>query len=868
MNNISFRFQNPWALLLIIPAAGLIYLIRRRMGGEDAKSAKSRILMALRLAAAVFLVLVLSGATLISDLARPSLVILLDRSDSVTRAAVSPEEGSGEKPEAASAPRETWEALRACLPDGMETAILSFGGDTSLDRPLAKGIPDEALPAAAIDSSATDVEQALLAAAALFPPDSQKRLILLSDGAFTDGDGLSAARQLYGQGIRLDALLVEGEEMRDEAAVTSVVLPGDVSLGSSMPLAVTVMSTGAMAATLEVSDESGHLSSRQVRLFPGENRFNLTASPRSGGLSAFYVTVSAERDTLSENNTAGAICQVTTGENVLIASGGTEASALWLSGLLSEQGISSDIVLPEDIPESMPELCAYSMVILQDVDALALSPKAAERLRDYVSVYGRTLAASGGSHAFIFGNMKDTPVEEALPVSMEVEKTESEEPAALMILMDNSASMEGTAIVMAKRGAIRCIEALNANDYVGVITFSTEHSILSPISGMEKREEIISEVASLGTVMGTAYTGALLAAEEELSAFTGADKKHIILLSDGNPSDSGYEEIIARMAKRGISVSAIALGKDVSEEVMSRIASLGNGRCYMVESSYDLPAIMLTDTVLTQVEYAASEPVRVRSSDPRLRLPEGLPLLKGYTRFQEKPGAEVVLKAENGDPLFVRGRYGSGQGAAFAWELSGENEWQDSREARNMLGGLFKELLPDSHAVAAEKAALTDGGTKSLLTVWCASAEDETVIADISYPAGEGGGEESAARALLTRTEEGVWESSIPYKGPGRVDMTITRQGPSGEILETFETSAVSGWSREYDAFTDHIGRREALQSLAGAGGGLLSDTPERLFEEEMESIPIERDLGHPLALLAFAAIFLELAIRKLRVIF
>ena len=61
----------------------------------------------------------------------------------------------------------------------------------------------------------------------------------------------------------------------------------------------------------------------------------------------------------------------------------------------------------------------------------------------------------------------------------------------LMLVIDTTDSMTresiGVPIDMARRGAIGCVDALNGNDYAGVITFSDDAQMLVEMTAMGTR---------------------------------------------------------------------------------------------------------------------------------------------------------------------------------------------------------------------------------------------------------------------------------------------------------------------------------------------------------------------------------------------
>lgn len=694
MNSIDVRFETPFALLTLIPAAVLLILSLRRIPTAQLSKKARNIHLGLRFTAILCAVLMLSGLSVSSVNNKTVMALLMDVSDST----------AGCREELLQAA----ETIEAAADRNTQIVRIAFGGNAE----RVNAYDEEN----GVEAGATDAAGALSLAANALEGSSRKRVILLTDGVLTDGDVTSAAEMLSGKGIRLDAYYAEYPSAEPEAQVTAVTLPSEAVLGQSMTVNTVVTASGSIGASLEISDREGRLSVKQVRLYKGENRFALTALPRSAGTSEFFVTLNPEKDTMFENNAYGAVTEVTSQQKILLVEG-QKGNSRALQQLLEEYECDTTVLGAAEVPTDMEALCRYSLTILLDVDVLDLPQKAPTRLREYVENYGRSLLVAGGEHTFLYGNMKDTELESILPVRMEVSRSESAEPAVLLFLLDNSASMEGTPITMAKRGLINAIQSLNDNDFAGVIAFSTESSVVSPIISMESRDKLINSVARLGTVMGTQYSPALLDAEKLLDQYEGSGKKHIMLLSDGNPSDTGYEEIVVRLAEKGVTISTIAMGADIHDDVMAMLATLGGGKFYRVESSYDLPSIVLTDTVASQTEHLVKGSVTPETVSPRYGLPDNLPRLGGYVRTDAKAGAEVLLTVEKDYPLFARQSVGSGRTACFTADLSGQwsKAWLEDANARATLARLIEEMQPTTYTAAAREIRLTVGGSRSFL---------------------------------------------------------------------------------------------------------------------------------------------------------
>lgn len=114
----------------------------------------------------------------------------------------------------------------------------------------------------------------------------------------------------------------------------------------------------------------------------------------------------------------------------------------------------------------------------------------------------------------------------------------SENKKDIILILDNSASMQGEKINKLRTDAIQLVEYILNNDgnRVSLISFNTTAQILSEFT--DNMEKIKNEISSLDVSRSTSYTRALKAADEVLNNYEQKDNTdlEIVFLSDGYPT--------------------------------------------------------------------------------------------------------------------------------------------------------------------------------------------------------------------------------------------------------------------------------------------------------------------------------------------
>jgi Mg-chelatase subunit ChlD len=149
-------------------------------------------------------------------------------------------------------------------------------------------------------------------------------------------------------------------------------------------------------------------------------------------------------------------------------------------------------------------------------------------------------------------------------------------PAAVMIIIDTSGSMYSgdsdvstSKLGYAIQGAESCLDALTERDFVGIMTLADSYSEEIELTPRPQRDKILSAIGQLeedainGLVGGgTIFSAALERAGKALSAMTQVEKKHIIIVTDGEPSSQDEEDYIywfQENAKMGITTSIVGI---------------------------------------------------------------------------------------------------------------------------------------------------------------------------------------------------------------------------------------------------------------------------------------------------------------------
>lgn len=834
---MALDFLRPWALALALAGCAAVFWIDRRYGLR-VKSLRRRVTLIVRMVLVVALALAIAAPSVLLSGGEAARWILLDVSDSAK--------------DEQTVLRERIRQELETLPADEQAGVIVFGADAMVETPVSHS-PSFTGVHTQVNTEGSDLDNALRLALGLLPSESAGGLTVVTDGLLDVSQ--STIEQLAAREIAVDALSVSSEDGPD-AQVSEVSVPSEIYEGQSIPLRVLVDSSAEMSATLVLYQNGELTATRDVTLQKGENRFAFTDTAQKTGIVTYEVRLIAEGDRQARNNSLSAYAHVMGAPTVALIS---ETDAV--SGLLLSSGMKVEVLRPAEMPLSADGYLNYDAVVLNNIDYDTATEAQWNALDAAVRTLGCGLCVWGGDSSYALGGYRGTLVEELLPVKIDVREKLRIPSLALIICIDKSGSMtEGqfgsTRIEVAKEAAMSAVEVLTEKDMIGVIGFDDTAKWVVPFQNVTDVAAIQSQIGTMRADGGTAFYSAMDEAYRTLAA-SDAPQKHVIFLSDGQPADSGFEDIALAMQKAGITLTTVAVGSSADTFLMNLLSTLGGGRSYTVGEFDNIPKIFTKETMLVGGSY-----VQNRTFTPVITLSDsltdfsGFPTLDGYLTTAEKPTATVALMSDTDEPLLAW--WNAGAGKVIAWTSDAEGAWTGSfmqwENAPGFFGGMVAKVLSSSTRDGAIEASVDEGTLSLRYTVEEATDESLKTTATVISPDG------TKQSLALTETALGQYEADMAADSEGSYVIRVEQEDETG-VIRSQEGGAVHGFSSEYDL---RVSPGNGLSRLCERTGGRLLTGSDSFWDTPVQTATTRRQLDAALCVLALILILLDIALRKL----
>jgi uncharacterized membrane protein len=858
-------FTTPLAFIFLLGLPYLVWL------GRPAGRAARREWVSLLLRCLIFLALVLglAGAQIVRAADELSVVYLVDVSDSI-------------------APLDRQAALEwvagaiESLKPSDRAAVVLFGADALVERPLSA--VQRLAPVTSVPGSLnTDIGAAIRLGMALLPAGTARRLVILSDGIETVGDAAESARLAAASGVQIAVHPLGEEREGREAMLTAVAAPTRLTQGDRFDLTVTVDSregapqSGPYLALLRVLGEGGLAYEESVSLARGENRFTIPLQAGEQGFARYRVQVVPADDGFYQNNELAAYTEIVGPPQVLLVSPPVQmdadgnalpdesdqmALALLASGMLVERTTAT--LLPADLPT----LSDYAAIVLVDVNAKHLTPRKMAALQTYVRDLGGGLVAVGGPESYAPGGYYRTPLEETLPVEMQLKDQERRHNLTMIFVIDKSGSMADTSVggipkvELAKEAVIRSLGLLGPLDRAGVVAFDESAFWVVPPEEVLDPDGLADQVGTIRASGGTDIYAGLLAVADVIPDDP-ATLKHVILLTDGGASEAGNPELTEQMHEEyGVTLSVVAIGEGYAPWIQT-LPELGEGRFHFAYDPDTIPEIFTQETTLATRAYIIEElfwPVQVQRH-PILSGITAAPPLYGYIGTSPKETAQTILLTHQDDPLLAVWQYGLGKSVAWTSDATGRwaAEWvtwagfprfweQAIKWSISQERGSNAEVeveVDDGQAMVRVRALGADGGYLNGLEV------DVRVVDPDSQ----------SHMVAMEQVAPGEYRGTFEPREEGAYLIRVAGSGGGETVAQT--AGWVLGYSPEYQVTEP---AQDHLLYLAGLTGGKSLQEPWESLAHDLSTGRVRRPIWHWLLLATTLLLPLDVALRRLAI--
>ena len=819
-------FARPWMLGLVALAPWLWWMTAAGHGGLPRGRGNVALWMRFVLLGCLAAALAEPRSVRVSD--GLSVVYVVDTSDSI---------GEGQK-------RKSIEfVLRTAAekPSGDKAGLVAFGRSAAVELPPRNAFPYEALNAE-ISGDATDIEAALSLAAALLPDEDRGRVVLVSDGTATLGDVDSTLDELKSREIAVDTLPVEYDHDR-EAWVERLELPDFVKLGETYNASVLVSTLQDETGTLTLTENGREIGRVPVELTAGKNRVRLPLRLREAGFYEYEARLDVDpgqptdlepdgqpHDFLEANNRALGSIFVKGRGRVLLVIDGQDDEARWapLAAAIQETERILDVAENYDVPTDPLALQPYDAVVFANVGRDLFNAGQVEAVRSAVFDQGAGFLMVGGPNSFGAGGWSRSPVEDLLPVSLDVSEKKILPKGALAIVLHTCEFPEGN--TWAKRITKEAIRVLSPQDEVGVLAYVTGNDqFIVPMQPAKNYESMVPKIngALIGDMpaFGPAMSQAITALKK-----SDASAKHVIIISDGDPQPPA-PGLLKDYMDQQISCSMVSIFPHGGQEVatMRQIAGATGGRYYSPTDPNELPGIFIKESKTLRrnliqkgtVTPEVALPSPVLSGLSEVRPLEGYVLTSRKERSEDillaaPPGDEAAASAGELDPILSLGRYGLGTTAAFTGDLSPawSPQWVAWADYRAFVGQLLTRVSRASGQQFLRTDTVIEGGN-AVITVEDFHPEEQflDVRAKVAGP------RDRVETVTFRQTGPRRYQATVPLWGKGRYRASVVGASTGGgeERAERTTDGWVLPYSPEYLRFeSDPITLKKVREVTGG----------------------------------------------------
>ncbi len=723
--------------------------------------------------------------------------------------------------------------------------IYSFASNFQTEAILSKTLEHVPNLSEIREVGETNIEQALQLATGIVDKDKATRIILMTDGLQTKGEVLESITKIAGSKISVDVVPL-GRKISNDVSIQSFTTPQVAYQGEEQTLVTEIESTTDTMGELLLYENDQLIFRETIQLEEGKNVFTYRHKGNKEGLVKYEAYIQTDEDAILENNKLTSITMVQSTPRLLIVSDREEGSPI--ADMLNPSSIQFEEVSAEELPSSLSYMLKYDAIIFDNVPGHLVGEAKMGVIEQAVKNFGVGFMMVGGENSFGIGGYFKTPIEKLLPVEMEVKGKQQLPSLGLVIVLDRSGSMIGLKMELAKEAAVRSVELLREGDTFGLIAFDSHPWEIIETKPLENKDEVTNTILSIPAEGGTEIYPSLSLAYNNLFDLP-LQRKHIILLTDGQSATSGnYEELIESGKKKHITLSTVAIGHDADRQLLESLSELAGGRFYDVEDETTIPSILSRETAMISRTYIVDDPfypVIYHSEGWNQLFEKGVPQMNAYIGTTAKTTANVIAESEKEDPVLAEWQYGLGRTIAFTSDSTGAwtGDWGRWDRWVDFWNTAISRLLPTYNEIAYD--IRMDGEGSFLIT----DPTNQAAFLDVAVVDEYGNELEVHLEPISASKVRAVADAK-----PGLVFFRISKDD------NVYQAGLTVPYSSEYRLQPLN---EKLLEEVADKTGGKIVEDPQEVFRKFNEQGATRQSIATIILLVSLLLFFVDITIRR-----
>lgn len=683
--------SEPHWLILLFPLLCLVFIYRP----------DSKILLSARILLIILLCLALASPIVKLKGQEGVVIVVADRSSSMPS-------------DTDKRIQETTSILSESMPINSKLGLVSFNERARIEfSPTKNDIP--AL-SETNNPDASNLADGIELALSLIPDGLSGRILVLSDGMWNGSDPQGAAINAINRNIPIDFRHIGNGSLND-LAVSYLSIPNILEPEEPFILRAGIVSPLKQDVQIELFNGDKLIFKTNYLVNTGLNEVNFSLKAPSSSVAKYIFKISSiNKDPQPKNNVAQAVALIKGKKPILIISDNDSST---MKMLLDKNKIYCQFKGPKEFSWRLEDLTGYSAVVLENIPAEKLGFNGMHSLAAWVKHMGGGLLITGGKNSYGDGGYYQSPLDEALPVSLEMRSENRKMNIAIAVVMDRSGSMGmqvagRTKMELADLAAASSLDLLLPEDEFGVFAVDTSPHLVVPLQKVSTKEKWRDQILSIRSMGGGIYVYEGINAAVEMLKNAQSQTRHIILFSDACDSEQPgeYWNLLADAKAHGMTLSVIGLGKesDPDGNLLKKIAAEGDGRCFFTSEPEDLPRLFSQDTFLAAKSTFVDKEVNIVSNNGlNAYISDNLNFkssVNAYNICYLRENASQLITAEDDDksPILAVWQYGLGKVACYTGVLSKEQggKFLKSSNAPNVLCGICDWIAYDDRAALGE----------------------------------------------------------------------------------------------------------------------------------------------------------------------